>query len=420
MPSQQRNILYVDCFSGISGDMFLAALLDAGLPLVYLEENLQLLNLNNFRVNVTAKKVNSIQVHHLEVQIAPGQPQRPWHKIKEIILASQLADTIKARALAIFQTLAQAEATIHGCVAADVHFHEVGGLDSIIDIVGAAIGLEYFKLARICCSPLPAPSGWVSCQHGKIPLPAPAVCELLKDIPVYGVNISQELVTPTGAAIVKSLADDFGSQPAMIVRQIGYGAGTHQLDNGQPNILRLLIGHAHTPAEGQEVVIITCNLDDWQTEGYPYLCERLFTAGALDVALIPAQMKKGRPGFILQVIAAELSAQALKDIVLSETSAIGLRFHNESRLTLPRQTGTIPSNYGPIRVKKIIGPTGMRLTPEYEDCKRLAGEYKVPLSEIYLEVGRQTIEMFKEDIKQGKNSTVPTPGYANTKHQQTS
>jgi len=397
LPAQQKNILYADCFSGISGDMFLAALLDAGLPLVYLEENLRLLNLNNFHISLTARKVNSIQASHLEVQISPGQPQRPWHKIKELILASQLIDSIKARALAIFQNLAQAEATIHGCAAEDVHFHEVGGLDSIIDIVGAAIGLEYFKLARICCSPLPTPSGWVECQHGKMPLPAPAVCELLKNIPVYGVNISQELVTPTGAAIVKTIADDFGPQPAMIIRQIGYGAGTHQLANGQANILRLLIGHAHTPKEVQEVVIITCNLDDWQTEGYPYLCERLFTAGALDVVLIPAQMKKGRPGFILQVIATELSAQALKDIILSETSAIGLRFHNESRLTLPRQTGTIPSSYGPIRVKKIIGPTGIRLTPEYEDCQRLAGEHKVPLSKIYREVARQTIEKFVSD-----------------------
>ncbi len=397
MSTQQSNLLYADCFSGISGNMLIGALLDAGLPLDYLKENLNLLNLSDYELSVTYKTVQSIRALHFEVIISHSQPQRPWRKIKEIIQEGHLPEGISLRALKIFNNLAQVEAKIHGCPVEDVHFHEVGALDSIIDIIGAAIGLEYFHLEKICCSPLPMPSGWVSCQHGKLPLPAPAVCEILKDTPSYGVNISQELVTPTGAAIINSCADNFGPQPAMTINQIGYGAGSYELDNDQPNILRLLIGQATYPTESQEVVVISCNLDDWQPEGFPYLSEQLFANGALDVTLIPVQMKKGRPGFILQVMASQATAPTIKDTILTETSAIGLRFHNETRLTLPRQTGTITSSYGPIQVKLITGPTGMRLTPEYEDCKRLALKHKVPLREIYLETARQPIEMFKQD-----------------------
>jgi uncharacterized protein (TIGR00299 family) protein len=400
MSAGQSSIIYADCFSGISGDMFMAALLDAGLPLAYLKSNLELLNLDGYQINISKKSVNSIQATHFDVQVDAGQPQRSWPKITKIITASRLPEAVSSRAISIFLNLAQAEAAVHGCAVDDVHFHEVGGLDSIIDIVGAAIGLEYFKIDKFYCSPLPMPSGWVSCQHGKIPLPAPAVCEILKDVPVYGVDISQELVTPTGAAIIKSRVDHFGPQPSMTIDKIGYGGGSHKLENGQPNLLRLLIGHGHSPTEAQEVFVITCNLDDWQTEGFPYLSEKLFSSGALDVVLIPVQMKKGRPGFILQVITDELSAPAIKDTILSETSAIGLRFHKEARQTLPRQTGTINSTFGPIKVKKIIGPSGMRITPEYEDCKRLAIKNNIPLNEIYLAAVRQEINNFKEDTEE--------------------
>ncbi len=394
MPSG-RKILYADCFSGISGNMFLAAMLDAGLPLDHLKSNLDLLDIGDYNLKLTSIPISSIRSVYLETQF-PDQPQRSWQKIKEIIENSQLSIAIKSKAISIFQNLAEAEARIHGCNIADVHFHEIGGLDSIIDIIGAAIALEYFNLDRFYCSNIPMPQGWVICQHGKLPLPAPAVCEILKDVPVYGVNISQELVTPTGAAIIK-ISDNFGMQPAMKINKIGYGAGSHELDNGQPNILRVLIGDLATLPEDQEVVVISCNLDDWQTEGFPYISERLFAAKALDVTLIPVQMKKGRPGFILQVISSEIDAPTIKDIILSETSAIGLRFHKEERLTLPRQSGTIKTSLGSIQVKKIDTPAGIRLTPEYEDCRRVAIKFKMPLSDIYREVARQPIEMFEEE-----------------------
>ena len=217
------NILYADCFSGISGDMFLGAMLSAGLPPESLHEELDLLGLKGYEIVINKKAVNSIEAVNLEVLVNNNgpTPHRSWKNIKKIIQDSSLSEAVKKRTLTIFYNLAQAEATIHGSNIEEVHFHEVGGIDSIIDITGAAIGLEYFHINRMVSSPLPMPSGWVDCQHGKLPLPAPAVCELLKNIPVYGVNIQQELVTPTGAAIIKASTEDFGPQPAMAMTNIG-------------------------------------------------------------------------------------------------------------------------------------------------------------------------------------------------------
>ncbi len=390
------SILYADCFSGISGDMFLAALLDAGLPLDVLQVGLDLLNLPGYELCPVEWLQGAIAARGLKVRIAALQKSRTWLEIKAMIAGSALTAGVKQRAQAIFKILAQAEARIHGQSANEVHFHEVGAVDSIVDIVGAAIGLEYFHIVRFTASALPMPSGWVECRHGRLPLPAPAVCEILKGVPVYGVNIRQELVTPTGAAIIKAMAVDFGPQPPMRPRDIGYGAGSRQLPEGQPNLLRLIIGEARQVPEAQEVVVMATNIDDWSPEGYPFLSARLLDAGALDVTLTPIQMKKGRPGFKIEVLTEPAAALALKDILLSETTAVGLRFRREERFTLVRESGWLPSSLGPIQAKRVTTPDGgSRISPEYEDCKRLAQRHQISLRAVYEEACQRSAADFR-------------------------
>ena len=393
--TDQRTIAYIDCFSGISGDMFLGALLDAGLPLAELQSQLALLGLDGYTMSVGKKSCGAIAATTLSVQSGESHPHRNLTDIRQLITASRLAEPVQATALAIFSLLAEAEARVHGRTVETVHFHEVGGIDAIVDIVGVAIGLAALKITQLHCAPLPMPSGWVRCAHGLLPLPAPAVCELLQGVPTYGVELSQELVTPTGAAIVKTLATGYGPMPPMTITGVGYGAGSQELSNGQANLLRLILGTARPVVEAQEVEVIETHLDDWSPETFPYLSEQLFSLNALDVALIPIQMKKGRPGFLLRVICDRAAALAVKECILSETTAIGLRFRTEQRWTLPREGGTIPTRWGEVRVKKVTTPAGKVLTPEYEDCKRVAIEHHVPLKEVYAEVGRAEGKRFK-------------------------
>jgi uncharacterized protein (TIGR00299 family) protein len=396
MTKLSSQIAYLDCFSGISGDMFLAALLDAGLPEAKLLSQLKLLELAGYDLVIASKKDHGIKAATLTVKAADCQPHRSWPTIRRLIEKSNLAAEVKETALRIFSILARAEAKIHDQPVEEVHFHEVGAVDSIIDIVGAAIGLCHLNIKTITSAPLPMSHGWVKCAHGKLPLPAPAVCEILKDVLTYGVDLTQELVTPTGAAIAKAMATSFGPMPPMTITAVGYGAGSHQLTNNQPNLLRLIIGTPHEISEAQEVEVIETHLDDWSPETFPHLCEQLLSCGALDVALIPIQMKKGRPGFLLRAIADKAHGLAVKKSILSETSAIGLRFRNEQRWTLPRKLGRVSTPYGNIEVKLIETPEGKVMTPEYEDCKRVALEQQVPLKEIYRQVGRIEISDFKE------------------------
>ncbi len=393
--TDQHNIAYIDCFSGISGDMFLAALLDAGLSIEELRGQLDLLGLDGYTLTMGKKTCGAIAATTLSVQTAEKHPHRSWGDIRQLITASSLAPPVKKTTLSIFSLLAEAEAKVHGRPVDTVHFHEVGGIDSIVDIVGAAIGLDFLHITSLQCAPLPMPRGWVQCAHGLLPLPAPAVCELLQGVPAYGVELSQELVTPTGAAIVKALSTGYGPMPAMTITGVGYGAGSQELANGQPNLLRLVLGTARTAIEAQEVEVIETHLDDWSPETFPYLSEQLFALGALDVALIPIQMKKGRPGFLLRVICDRAASLAAKECILSETTAIGLRFRTEQRWTLPRESGTVPTRWGRVRIKKITTPAGEVLTPEYEDCKRVAITHHVPIKEVYAEVGCAEREKFK-------------------------
>ncbi|HIJ89693.1 MAG: nickel pincer cofactor biosynthesis protein LarC [Desulfobulbaceae bacterium] len=396
--TNQRTIAYIDCFSGISGDMFLGALLDAGLPVEELQGQLALLRLDGYTLNVSKKACGAIAATSLAVRSAEIHPHRSWGEIRQLITSSNLTDPVKKTALSIFSLLAEAEAKVHGRPVDSVHFHEVGGVDAIIDIVGAAIGLDILNISSLHCAPLPMPRGWVQCAHGLLPLPPPAVCELLQGVPTYGVELEQELVTPTGAAIVKGLAGAYGPMPPMTMTGVGYGAGSQTLTNGQPNLLRLIIGTSRLAVEAQEVEVIETHLDDWSPETFPYLTERLFALGALDVALIPIQMKKGRPGFLLRVLCDRAAALAVKEGILSETTAIGLRFRTEQRWTLPREGGTVPTRWGKVRVKKVTTPAGEVLTPEYEDCKRVAMAHGIPLKEVYAEVGCAERTEFTKDI----------------------
>lgn len=393
-----ENIAYTDTFSGISGDMFLGALLDAGLPEQLLKKELSKLPVAGYHVQSAKTKANSLAATQISITITQEQhPHRSWRSIQKLIEQCDLQPEVKTKSLAIFTELAQAEAAVHGCTPADVHFHEVGAVDSIIDIVGAAIGLHYFGIEQLVSSPLPMSQGWVDCDHGKLPLPAPAVCQLSKNIPVYGVDLQQELVTPTGAAILKACCSSFGPFPTMTPQRIGYGAGTRKLADGRPNLLRLVIGTAASVAEAQEVEVIDSHLDDFTPEGFPYLSEQLFAKGALDVALIPMHMKKGRPGFLLRVVAEAATAWQLKKCILTESTAIGLRSRTEQRWTLPRQTGTVATPLGPVSVKKVTTPSGDVLYPEYEDCRRVAKENNLPLQRVYSAVSTATIDDFKEN-----------------------
>uniref|UniRef100_UPI0040561C02 nickel pincer cofactor biosynthesis protein LarC n=1 Tax=Candidatus Electronema sp. TaxID=2698783 RepID=UPI0040561C02 len=375
---------YFDCFSGISGNMLLGALLAAGLSEAELRSELAKLRLPDWRLEVKSLIKNGLQA--VMVRVRSGEEARPRHlaDIAALLEQSALEEDVVRRALAVFRRLAEAEARVHGQMTDKVHFHEVGAVDALIDIVGAVIGLRSLGIDEAVCSPLPMPRGWVRCQHGELPLPAPAVCELLKDVPVHGENLAQELVTPTGAALAVELAGSFGPLPPMRIERTGYGAGTRERRDRRPNLLRLLIGQRQDAEEAQLVEVIETQLDDWNPEFWPHVSARLLAAGALDIILSPVQMKKGRPGFLLRLIADPAHAARLKDILLTETSAIGLRFHSERRLTLPRTAVELATPWGAVRGKKVELPGGgCRIKPEYEDCARLARKHDVPVQQVH-------------------------------------
>lgn len=390
-------VAYVDAFSGISGDMFLGALLDAGLPEEILKKELAGLALDGYQLHAAKTEQRSLSATKISITIAHDHQHRTLRTISNLLDNSALPPAVKETSLAVFNALARAEARVHGCAPDEVHFHEVGAVDAIIDIVGAAIGLHYFGIEQLISSPLPLAQGWVNCAHGRLPLPAPAVCELVKGLPVYGTELAQELVTPTGAAILKGCCRSFGPFPPMKIERVGYGAGSRELADGRPNLLRLVIGTAAQVTEAQEVEVIETHLDDWQPEGFPFLSEQLFARAALDVALIPMQMKKGRPGFLLRVVAEPAAAWEIKRCILTESTAIGLRFHREGRWTLPRETGTVATSLGQVAVKKVTTPAGDILYPEYEDCRRLALAKGIPLQQVYREVARTPLENFRKE-----------------------
>ncbi len=381
-----NDTLYLDCFSGISGDMLLGALLDAGLSADLLQDELAKLELEPFEFSVSRRMVQAISATSVAITSSTAQTLRTLGDITVVLEKSHLERRIVERSLRVFQRLAEAEARIHDKPVEKIHFHEVGALDTIIDIVGTVAGLQLLGIQRLYCSPLPLGRGFVRCAHGNLPLPAPAVCEILKGVPVYGVDADSELVTPTGAALVAELADGFGPLPPLTLSATGYGAGDWPGTEDRPNLLRLLIGQGNRVEEAQQVEVIETHLDDWSPEGFPLLCSRLFDKKALDVSLSTIQMKKGRPGFCLQVICHPQNSPELKDTILTETTAIGLRFRTEQRLTLPREMVLVNTSWGKITAKKVQTPDGVKIYPEYEACRVVAEKHHLPLDRVYREV----------------------------------
>jgi pyridinium-3,5-bisthiocarboxylic acid mononucleotide nickel chelatase len=445
------RIAYLDCFSGMSGDMFLGALVDVGVSPQLFEDPLAALNIGAkldisrvTRGGISATKVD-VFVHgekELPREVFWEQ-QRPTHRpahapsghshaqrsepvqlrehnyartvrpegekddsgsevdghghsqgrglgqIREIIAKAAISDRAKKTATSIFDALGAAEAKIHDSTSEEIHFHEVGAVDAIVDIVCAAIGAEALGVDEIVCSPLNLGGGTVKCAHGTLPIPAPATLELLKGAPVYSSDLQVELVTPTGAAIVKLLASRFAPFPEMKIDKVGYGAGSRDFP-GQPNVVRLTVGEAlatHAPTMSDELItILESNLDDLNPQLFGYVMDRVLQAGALDAYGMPVQMKKNRPGTLLTVLAKPEDAAKLTQIIFSETSTLGVRHRQERRQALVRNWVTVRTPWGEVRMKLAsMNGTVTNYAPEYEDCRRIAAEHHVPLKAVMQE-----------------------------------
>ncbi|HLX37272.1 MAG TPA: nickel pincer cofactor biosynthesis protein LarC, partial [Candidatus Binataceae bacterium] len=315
-----------------------------------------------------------------DVEVSEPQPERHFGEIRALIDASQLAATVKHRAISIFEALAQAEAKIHDTTPDRVHFHEVGAVDSIIDIVGTAWGLDHLGVGDLLVSPLPMGNGFARSQHGVIPVPAPATAELLKGFPLKIGDGAHEMVTPTGAAVVRAIARPAAIPLAFEVEKTGYGAGARELED-RPNVLRLMLGNESSVFDSDEMIEISANIDDLSPQIYDHLMNRLFEAGARDVTLTPTMMKKSRPAVTLGVIAEAANRDALAKIIFAETSTIGLRFHAVARLKLHREIREVDTRWGKVRVKTsgANGGAPTTISPEYDDCRRIAAEYNVAL-----------------------------------------
>ncbi len=392
-------LAYFDCFSGISGDMTLGALIDLGVPLKYLEDRLNSIPLTDFNLTVTPVHRNGIRAMSVIVGMVDDQTARNFADIRSLIENCPLSERIKSTSLQIFKRLAASEAHIHSCSTEEVHFHEVGGIDAIVDIVGTAICLDYLGIERIIASHIPLGKGFVTCSHGKLPVPAPATLDILKGVPVYGSDIPHELVTPTGAAIIVTLAEGFGAMPDMTTTDIGYGAGQRELEAG-PNLLRIITGTESETATGSSAEILedrisileTC-IDDMNPELFGYLMDRLFADGALDVYWIPIYMKKNRPGTMLEVLCHPDDKESLIRRILSETTTLGVRYYESRRCLLWRDRFEVKTTYGDIPVKRIKDLQGnIRIVPEYDVCEKIAREQNIPLRIVYDTITRETGE----------------------------
>jgi uncharacterized protein (TIGR00299 family) protein len=397
--------LYFDVFAGISGDMTLGALVDLGLPLELLRVEVGKLGLEQVEILAHATERKSIRGVKVEVRCNERGVVRTYANIRALIEGSGLTDRVKERSLAIFRTLAEAEGKIHSRNVDQVHFHEIGAVDSIVDVVGCAVGLDHLGVKRIFSSPIPTGKGWVRTDHGVYPVPPPAVAEILTDIPSYSGDIATEIVTPTGAAIIKVCVDEFGTMPQMRVERVGYGAGTRELD--VPNLLRVFLGElAETRAlKREQAVMILTNIDDMNPEFYDYVMEMLFAAGASDVWLTPIQMKKTRPAVSLSVLAPPAALERLKEVIYRETNTLGLRVLAVEKESVERELVTVDTAWGTVRVKlgHWAGET-VNMAPEYEDCRKVARSAGVPLKEVFeaaLSGARAMLELNTEDSNGG-------------------
>ncbi len=389
------KIAYFDCFSGVSGDMILGSLIDAGLDLAALKKILSTIPLSGYEI--TAEKVMKNGIAGTSFRVVTGKADRARHldDILQLIKGSSLSDKAKDSACAIFRSIASVEADIHGTTIDKIHFHEIGAVDSIIDIAGACAALDMVGIDAVYCSRVNVGSGFVTTDHGVLPVPAPATARLLAGAPVYSSGIEAELATPTGAAIMKHFAGRFGPLPDMTVRTIGHGAGMKDLP--VPNLLRVYIGEDDAREGYDTVLSLETNIDDMNPEFYQHACERLLEAGALDVYTTPIIMKKGRPGALLTVLAREELREILTDILFAETTTAGVRVSHLERTVLDRSMKRLQTRFGELSVKILSrGGRVITVSPEYEECRAMAKELRVPLKEIYDEAKKIAAALFQE------------------------
>jgi len=396
------KIAYFDCFSGISGDMCLGALVDAGLPLKDLERGLKKLKLKGYtlsekkvlRTGIAATKVDVLLKAESREQRAKS---RKWGDIQKIIKDSTLSESIKKQGLQTFKNLFEAEAKVHAKTIKTTHLHELGCADCLVDIFGTLIGLSYLGVEKVYASSLNLGSGSTKTSHGIFPVPAPATAELLKRIPCYSSGPAFEMTTPTGAVLLKTLSSGFGSMPLFSSEIIGIGAGNKDTVE-RPNILRIMIGEAAGTIQDETITVIETNIDDMNPQVYEYVMDRLFDSGALDVFLTQVIMKKSRPGVLLTVLCRTEMKNELAAIILRKTTTIGLRFYEAGRVVMARQLRQVRTQYGTIRVKESRYGNLVRVTPEYEDCRKAAEEHGVPLLKV-IEETRRTAQ--KKTVNEG-------------------
>jgi uncharacterized protein (TIGR00299 family) protein len=374
--------LYFDCFAGASGDMILGALIAAGLEPDAFKQQLALLNVEGYAIDFDAVDRSGISATYARVQTGKEHAHRHLSDILKIIYNSGLSNGVKERSAGIFTRLAEAEARVHNQPVESVHFHEVGALDAIVDVVGAAIGFEMLGIERFVASPLHVGSGTVNMEHGRFPVPPPAVAELLKGVPFYSTEIVGELVTPTGAAIISTVCSDYGPIPRMKLLQTGYGAGTRQYEKF-PNVLRVLIGEDQPAADvsdTEQLWMIETNIDDISPQILGHVMERAFDLGALDCYFTSVQMKKNRPGVLLSILCRNEQRSALSELLFAETTTLGLRAYEVERRAMQRQIVAVETQYGPIDVKvaRLNGHV-IKAMPEYDQCREAARNAEVPL-----------------------------------------
>ncbi len=376
--------LYLDCFSGISGDMFLGALVDLGVEPAYLRARLRRLKIGGYTLSARRVARNGLSGTKVDVEVESApKPERSLRDIARIVERSRLSPEVRRRAMAAFTTLVEAEARVHRVPREKIRLHEIGATDAIVDVVGTMIGLEKLGWPRVVCSPLHVGRGMTTMEHGTFPVPPPATVEILKGRPVYATHVEGELVTPTGAALAASLAADFGPLPPMRVRKVGYGAGSKQFDH-HPNLLRVLYGDLlEEPVLRETVLVLETTIDDMNPQVYGHLMDRLFAAGALEVFYTPIQMKKNRPGTMVKVICPEPRLEDVTAVIFRETTTIGFRYQAMGRIELARRIETARTPYGPVRMKvSVYNGEVVQATPEYEDCRRAALKAGVPLREV--------------------------------------
>ncbi len=402
------RIAYFDCFSGASGDMILGALIDAGLNPRRLREALTKLRIPTVRIRV--RKVLKKGISGTQV-LVEGRNEKRFHRnlneVLQIIKRSRVEKEVRERSEEIFRRIASVEGKIHQIPTEEVHFHELGGLDSIVDIVGAVWGIRELGIEKIHVSRVNVGAGFVKCEHGILPVPAPAALSLMEGKPIYSSGVERELLTPTGAALLATLGSEFGAMPRLHVERVGYGAGRDDLPH--PNLLRLIVGTSESTSEKETVAVIETNIDDMNPQFYDYVMERLLAMEVLEVFVTPILMKKNRPGHLLTVICPSGKLPSVAKFLFEETTTLGLRWHEEEREKTDRKILRLQTRYGRIRFKlaRWEGRT-VNLSPEYDDCKRLALERGIPLKEVFEEAKRAALICQKGESKASSHNRSRT------------